>query len=133
MGLWELDEVAVGVLHEGCDDGPMLKLRRFHDGLRARVDASLVEAFAIIGLEIELPERVAVFDRPDVVALPCKLDPVAIFAAQDHFSELFLLDAMGNLQAERLFIKLDASIKITNVDAVLVDGHLHGMDSFRVG
>ena len=60
--LEHFDQIAVGVFDERGGHRPVVELHRFGHRLGASVDAAFVEAFAIVRVDVELPETVAMFD-----------------------------------------------------------------------
>ena len=90
---------AVGVADEGGGNGPVLEHFRRRDRLHARIHATLVQALAIVGVQVELPEAVAVFDRTLLVVVLGELNLVTGFSRETDLGDAGCFDAMGVLTA----------------------------------
>ena len=138
MVLKDFDLVTIGVADECGGDGPVRKAFRSRDRLRAGIDAALVEALAVVGAEVELPEGVAVIDGALMIVMPGQLDSVPVLTRQHDLADIGDLHAMGDLEPEYGFVEVNGFFQITDVDAVLIDAGLHCpktplVDGFRPG
>ena len=119
------DLVTVGVMDERGGDRPVLEPLRRRDRLYSRVDTTLIEALAIVGAQVELPEGVPVIDWALVIVVPGELDPIAVVSGKHHLGHVRDLDSMGDLEPEHFLVEVHGLFEIDDVDAVLVDARFH--------
>jgi len=125
VGLDELDVIAVGVANERHRHRPLLEPHRRRARVGAGGDRALVEARAIVGVHVELPQRVAVVDRPTVLVLARELDAPAAVAREHDLAHVRQFDAVRHREAERLFVEAHGTLQVAHVDAELVEAGLH--------
>ena len=104
MVLQDFNLVAVRVANECGGDGPVVQPLWRRDRFDARVHTALIEALAIVGAQIELPQGAAMLDGPLVIVVPGQLDPVAAFTRQNHPGQIGDLNSMGDLETEQCLV-----------------------------
>jgi hypothetical protein len=68
-------------------------------------------------------------DRSLLVMVFRELNTVAVFAAEHDLSEAFRLNAVGDFETDDGLPKVDRFFKVSDVDAILIDAGLHGVNS----